>query len=65
MGYDQVAYLDIDNQEDVSRFIADNGLDPTDWKDTERIGAAFGARTRREASAGQRSRLGLRVQRIV
>ena len=41
MGYDQVAYLDVD-QEDVSLYIAEHGLDPSDWDDMRRIGAEFG-----------------------
>ena len=41
MGYDQAAYLNID-QDEVTRFIAENGLDPTNWNDMERIGAEFG-----------------------
>ena len=44
MGYDQVAYLDVD-QEDVARFIAENSLDPVENDDDEkRICAEFGDR---------------------
>ena len=44
MGYDQVAYLDILDQDEVSAFIADNKLNPDEWNAMKRIGAEFGNR---------------------
>jgi hypothetical protein len=44
MGYDLVAYLDIQDQDEVTRFIADNGLNPKDYKDQQRIGSHFSDR---------------------
>jgi hypothetical protein len=42
MGYDQVAYIDIKDQDEVTRFIAENKLDPYNFNDMMRIGSHFG-----------------------
>jgi hypothetical protein len=42
MGYSQIAYLDILDQDEVTQFIATNGLDPAHYQDQQRIGGEFG-----------------------